>query len=290
MNDLAASVNPTSEQNSSVPTTARHRSEYRNAARLVLRALANAALTEPQLRVALRILEWGILLGREHATFATHQDIADLDGKLRREQVTRALGQLRAPKTFNVITIDGSLYSFNPPSQWIVRPRAREGKQAKQRQLELEFEKVAVQQGLRLNELDYQIREDFLEDRRRDQCVPQTHSRPGSCVPQTLSGVSQTHSCVPQTPNGAPLKEELQGSKLKALRRNGAERDFMERVRSFLGHDAYENDGGKWRVRFRGKPTKCSRVIAAMEEDAESGKAIRCRPAHMEWTWNDFAD
>jgi hypothetical protein len=270
-----------------------------HAAREILKGLRRAYLFETDLRLALMILEWGPCHGRDAAVFPRHQDIADLDGELDRAQVTRAIGRLRVRK---IIEESGGVYSFRPPGEWRVKSRAREGRQEAQAQLELRFERLAQQLDLNLYELDAALKEDFLAGAKNPACVSETHGRvaetPGACVSETHKRVSQTPARVPQnprgvaeTPNDTPLKEDLKDSKLKALRGTDAEKQFMARVEAFLGSDAYENDGGKWRVRYRGeKRGKCLRVIAAMEEDVKAGKGIRSRPAHMEWTWNDFAD
>jgi len=102
----------------------------------------------------------------------------------------------------------------------------------------------------------------------------------GPCGPPAFS----------ESQNVDPFFRKVEDSKLQALRRGESERDFMKRCRIVLSDDVMENDGGKWRMRFRKWPSKSLRVLAAIESDTKEGKMITSPGGYMEDLWKRFAD
>lgn len=66
------------------------------------------------------------------------------------------------------------------------------------------------------------------------------------------------------------------------------EQQAMAGCRQVLGEATMENDGGKWRVRWRSNQAKVHRVFAACVEDM-SNRKVRSTGAHTEWLWKQFA-
>lgn len=261
------------------------RRNYLAPAREILKALRRAALFPTELRIALMILEWGLCRGRDAAVFRSHQDFADLDGEITRPQVTKAIGRL---KSKNMVESAAGVYTFQPPGQWRVKGRAREGRQERQQQLELEFEKIAQQLDLNLYELDAELRKQFLAA----DGIAEIH---GGIRKARPDGIAEIHGGVRKAHSGRPhnnfFKGDVQASKLKALRFAPGEEEFMDRVSAFLGPNVYENDGGKWRNRFRdGHRDKCIRVISAVELDRREQKQIGSPGGYMEDIWKRFAE
>ena len=62
----------------------------------------------------------------------------------------------------------------------------------------------------------------------------------------------------------------------------------MAGCRQVLGEAVMENDGGKWRNRWRTNRGKVHRVFAAAVEDM-SNRKVRQIGAHTEWLWKQFA-
>ena len=67
------------------------------------------------------------------------------------------------------------------------------------------------------------------------------------------------------------------------------EQQAMAGFRQVLGSDVMENDGGKWRNRWRTNRSKVKRVFAAAVEDM-SNRQVRQIGAHTEWLWKKFDD
>jgi hypothetical protein len=124
-------------------------------------------------------------------------------------------------------------------------------------------------------------------------------------TPKTArQGYAVDQKATPQTSSrpASTLKEDLKGdpdSKLKALRRKSeksfaSERDYMDRLAKVLPTDVLENDGGKWRNRFRAHPKKSVRVLEDAEEETKRqamGLRIIHKPgAFMEVAWQEFHD
>lgn len=149
--------------NSSPNSTAGQLRNYRELAREVTRALRHANIKPAALRICFQVLEFSFLAkggGRDAAPIARQDDFCDLDGKLNKARVSGAIKWLVAHK---VIERGDGVYSFLlPPAQWLVKPRATEGRQSRQLELELRFEKLAAQLDFRLEELNAQLKEDFL--------------------------------------------------------------------------------------------------------------------------------
>lgn len=62
----------------------------------------------------------------------------------------------------------------------------------------------------------------------------------------------------------------------------------MDGCRQVLGEETMNNDGGKWRVRWRSNKGKVHRVFAAAVED-KGTRTIRSMGAHTETLWKMFA-
>jgi len=67
------------------------------------------------------------------------------------------------------------------------------------------------------------------------------------------------------------------------------ERQAMLGCRQVLGDAVMENDGGKWRLRWRANRAKVHRVFAACVEDM-GNRTVRSTGAHTEFLWKQFAD
>lgn len=73
-----------------------------------------------------------------------------------------------------------------------------------------------------------------------------------------------------------------------AVIREPDEHRAMDGIRAILGPEVMENDGGKWRLRWRSDRAKTWRVMAATAEDRNAGK-VRNTGAHSEFNWKQFA-
>lgn len=109
------------------------------------------------------------------------------------------------------------------------------------------------------------------------------------------------NSAVPKMGTSAPFNLKVKDSKeskafsfeslkgaLLAIEGKDEQR-AMAGCRQVLGHETMENDGGKWRVRWRSNQAKVHRVFAACVEDMGNRK-VRSTGAHTEWLWKQFAD
>lgn len=87
-------------------------------------------------------------------------------------------------------------------------------------------------------------------------------------------------------PSKAYSFESLKGALLAI--EGGDEGQAMHGCRQILGEAVMENDGGKWRNRWRQQKGKVHRVFAAAVEDIQARK-VRNTGAHTEYLWKMFA-
>src|ERR1035441_2157440 len=132
---LRGAANHTGAENASAPAaSAGPPRNHLRLSREILRALRKAELSESRLRTALIILEYAHCCARDAAPFKEQRHLCELDGKMSEPQVCR---DIKWRLKHRVLERGAGVYWFRPPAEWDVRPRAIEGRQARQLEVEL---------------------------------------------------------------------------------------------------------------------------------------------------------
>jgi hypothetical protein len=154
---------PCSERSQGRVAKVSHREtrDYKASARAIVRALKNVnwkgRLTDA--RICLLILDRSYLAGRDAAIFTRQRQFSALLC-VTKGQVSKSLSRLFNDRVF-LPRLDG-VYQFNLISNWKLPERGTEPSRARRDQLELEFDKLERQLAFEFNELDAELKEQFL--------------------------------------------------------------------------------------------------------------------------------
>jgi len=262
----------------SISSTGKLLSNYWWLARETLKALAQADLDGPCLRVALWILQWSYLRNRNAAHFEEQADIAALDGRMDDTAVGKAVKKLESLHIIERIgrVRIGRVLCFRPHSEWRVALRSKEGARARQSDVERKLCGLAEQLGLNLLELNNQLQEEFL---RSGPVVPDTtRTVPGTTgpvVPDTTRTVPGTTG--PSTYNNVGNQRR---SNAFNVERSSREEIYLDCVRQFFdtwdpnrASDEMANSGGWYRKLIRlGHGPVLERTVNSIAELAKTGR------------------